>query len=229
MQLASLALVLTSGSLLAACGSGSSQPTAKSLVSEALTNGAAATWVHEVTHASEPGHLFYSHNDIGATSGRQNIVADGSIASVIVLPGIAYIRGNEKAVVHFFGIPTSHPKAIAGKWVSISSSTTGFATVTSAVTLASDFHEYKILGPLTEGSDVTLLGQKVLPISGFVAGPSNKSIPATLYVTTTGTVLPVELSLSGGNLKSTTVWTAWGHTVEIVAPKPSIPISKIPK
>jgi hypothetical protein len=227
IPLVSLALILTSGSALAACGSGSSAPSAQSIVSTAFKNAAAGTWVHEVRIATEPGHRYEAHNVIGTSSGRQAISVDGEIMSVIVVPGAAYIKGNEQALVKYFDIKTKHPNSFAGKWIAIKPTDSGYATVRSPVLLATDFQAGELLGPLTRGSDVMLDGQNVLPITGHVEGQGNSTAPATLYVTTTGTVLPVEFKVVSGSVISRTVWSERGEAVSIVAPKPTIPVSKI--
>jgi hypothetical protein len=167
-------------------------------------------------------------NAIGLTTEEQHVLVSGSIASIIVLPNAAYVKGNKKAVVSFFGITTKHPGTLAGKWIKIASSNSAYATLSAAATLVKHFEEYTVLAPLTEGSDVTIDGQKALPINGHINGPNNTSLKATMYVTTTGVVLPIELLIKEGADVSTTSWSAWGHAVAIVAPKTSIPFAKVP-
>jgi hypothetical protein len=183
--------------------------------------------VHDVQSAIEPGHKFNATNDIGAKSGRQVIAIDGSHSTVIVLHDMAYIKGNEKAIVDYFQIPTKHPAAAAGKWISLAPTDGGYAAVSSAVTIASDFGSVTILGPLREGAVVTLGGHKVLPIIGHVKGSSGSTVPATLYVTTSGTVLPVEFHVSKGSFSETTSWSDWGESIVLVTPAPSTPIARI--
>lgn len=223
-QLAGLSLILVSGASLAACGSGSSGPSAFTLVAKAFANAGAASWVHEVRTATETGHSYMANDYVSTNSGRESIVLDGSIASVIVLPTSAYIRGNAKAVADYFGLTKKDPGKLAGKWISLKSTDNGYASLRTPVTIKSDFQSYSLLGPLTEGSDTTIDGQEVLPINGFVTGPTKAEIPATVYVTTTGTVLPVEFLIATGSIKSKEIWNGWNHAIALAAPSPSIPI-----
>lgn len=221
VQLGSLSLLLA-GASLAACGSGSSGPSAFTLVSKAFKDAAASTWVHEVRHATESGQVLVTDDYVGTTSGSEHIELSGSIASVIVLPAAAYFRGNTKAMTTFFKF--KNPRKLAGKWIAVKSTESGYLSLSDPVTIKSDLGSYSILGPLTEASKTTLSGQSVLPINGFVAGPNKTEIVATLYVTTTGTVLPVEFSVMTSKIKSTTAWSGWGHAIVLTAPATSIPV-----
>jgi hypothetical protein len=220
-----LALILTSGSALAACGSGPSGPSAQSVLTLATKDASAQKWVHEVRVESAPGYSLKGANFIGLTSESQKIVVNGSHAAIIVLPDTAYVKGDKTAITSFFGIKTKHPATLAGKWIAIKSSNAAYATLSAAATLVKHFAEYTVIGPLSEGSDVTIDGQKALPISGHIAGQNKTSIKATMYVTTSGVVLPIELLIKEGTAISTTTWSGWGHAVKILAPATSVPFS----
>jgi hypothetical protein len=225
--LGGLALLLASGSALVACGSGPNGPSAKTILSSAAKDAAAEGWVREQRVSSGPGQSLRGTNAIGLTAEEQHVVVDGSIASIIVLPNAAYVKGNEKALVGVFGITTKKAGPLAGKWIKIESSNDAYATLSSGATLVKHFEEYTVIAPLTEASDVTIDGQKALPISGHLTGPNNSTIQATMYVTTSGVVLPIELLIKQGTAVSTASWSAWGHAVSIVAPKTSIPFARV--
>jgi hypothetical protein len=165
-------------------------------------------------------------NAIGTSAGRQIIDSDGAKSTTIVLDNTAYIRGDLKAIVSYFRFSTRHPKAIADRWISLSSTNAGFANVSASMTLASDFHQIGILGPLTEDPKATLDGLRVVPIKGHVK-TSKGTAAAILYVTATGTILPIEFHVTSGKISQTIVWSEWGRTVTIVAPGTSIPITSI--
>jgi hypothetical protein len=196
-------------------------------VTKAFANAAKASWVHEVRTATEPGHSYRANDYVGTSSGEESIVLDGSVASVIVLPSAAYIRGNTKAVADYFKLTTKDPGRLAGKWISVKSNNSAYTSLRSPVTIKSDFVSYGLLGPLTEGSDTTLDGQEVLPINGFVAGPTKAEIAATLFVTTRGTVLPVEFLVASGSISSKETWNGWNHAIVLAAPSSSIPIKTV--
>jgi hypothetical protein len=208
---------------------GASTLSASSLMSLALKNAVKAGWVHEVEHASAPGHSFSMDNDIGTSAGRQIIDSNGAHAEVIVLHKVAYIYGDKKAVADYFQLSTTDPAKYANKWLSISSTTTGYATISDAVTLTSDFADVTIPGKVTRGPAVMLDGRKVISIHGAVAATSTTAaIKATLYVTTSTPRLPVELHLTTKTETVTTSWTRWGHTVKLKAPPKVTPLTQQP-
>jgi len=166
-------------------------------------------------------------NEIGATTGRQQIDYNGARSTTEVVGGEVYFRGDQEAIVSYFEIPTKDPQAIANRWISITVGEPGFSTVSAAVTLSSDFSQVKPLGPFHKGRQSKLFGLEVVPISAHLHGPAGVSVPITLYVTTSGTVLPVEYSVSYKGESSITKWISWGQRFTIVAPASSIPITDI--
>jgi hypothetical protein len=208
---------------LSACGS-SSGPTAKSIMQKALKNAENAVWVHEAGLETSGSRTLKSDNHIGTSSGSSSVDDAGAIANILLVGGVAYIEGNELAITHYFGIPSKHPKQIAGKWISIQSNDEGYTQVSGSVTLKDDFSQYTLGGKVTKGKDVELDGQKAMPLYGTVGGKS--AIPATLYVTTTGTILPIEISVKDGATTSVIQWDSWGVAVQLTKPATSIPLSK---
>jgi hypothetical protein len=195
------------------------------LVSQALANAKHGGWVHEVARASEKGHSFLATNDIGATEGRQDIRSDSARAKVILINGVAYIEANAAGVTNYFDFTTADPAQLAGRWFTLTKSSTGYATVTDAVTLTSDFDQLGIVGPYTAGKQTVVGHQKVIPVHGFVPGASKgPSAPITLYVTATGTTLPVKFSASTKSVTDTVVWSGWGKSVHLVPPGNSKPL-----
>jgi hypothetical protein len=207
-------------------GAGATTISPSTLMSLALANAVKAGWVHEVEHASAPGHFFSMDNDIATTEGRQIIDTNGAHAEVIVFKNEAYIYGDKKAIADYFQLSKTDPAKYANKWLSISSTSSGYATVSEAVTLKSDFTDVVIPGVVTEGSPVTLNGQKVIPIHGGAPKTSTTpAIKATLYVTASAPVRPVELHLTSTTETVTATWSKWGQAVDLKAPAKSLPIT----
>ena len=166
-------------------------------------------------------------NEIGATEGRQVVTSNGGHAQVIVIDGNAYIYGDVKAVRNYFGLSSTDPQQYADKWLELTPSNPGFTTVSAAVTLASDFGHVALPGHLTEGRVVTIDGHKVQPISAHIPATSQSPAgTATLYVTTTGRILPFEYLAVAKGVKTTTRWSDWGHTVSLAVPSPSTPLGQ---
>jgi hypothetical protein len=194
------------------------------LVTQAMANAKTAGWVHEEIRASGLGHSFSAHNDIGTSEGRQEIDSDGSVAAVVDIRGAAYIRANAQGVAKFFQLPTADPNLYADKWIAVTPADADYGAVIDALTLQSDFSHIQILGPYSEGAAMELGGHKVVPVRGFVSGgPGHPKVHATLYVTTKGKVLPVQLTESATSVKETEKWSNWGHAVSLVAPVGAVP------
>jgi hypothetical protein len=184
--------------------------------------------MHAEATGTSPAHTLAMDNEVGTAEGRQIIDVDGAHATVIVIGTKAFIEGNAQAMANYFQVSKTDPQRFAGRWLSISESDPGYATVSAAVTLKSDFSGVSLKGPLKKGTVIVIGGQEALPISGYIAGPSaGEKLPATLYVTTTGKVLPIELRASGSHVSKDTSWSDWGHVVSFVAPAGAVSISSL--
>ena len=196
------------------------------LMSLAVHDAVKGGWVHEVERATAPGRSLSMNNEIGSTEGRQIIVSSGAHAEVILLGKTAYIYGDNKAVKDYFQLSTTNPAKYANKWLSLTASSSEFAAVTSAVTLQSDFQSVTIPGVLKEGKPVELNGQLAVPISGTIAKTaSNPAIKATLYVSKSLPVLPLEFQLSAATETYIVTWSQWGHAVVLAVPKNARPLA----
>lgn len=201
-------------------GAAASVPSASQLLTASITDATKAGWVHEVIHNVEPGHSTRMVNDIGSTSGRQVIDPNGGHATVVVIGEAAYIQGDRDALQNYFGLPSSVASRSSGKWLSIPSGSSAYYTVSSAVTLSSDFDQARLIGSLRLGTPRTVDGQMVEPIMGLLAyAPNNERIPATLYVTTGQLPVPVEFTASKDGISLKERWTKWGSTVSLSPPK----------
>jgi hypothetical protein len=226
--LGALTFCLTASPLLLSSGAdaGASPLSASALMALALKDAVAQGSVHEVELATAPGHSFSMVDDIAAASGRQIINSDGAHAEVLVVKDVAYIYGDKKAVADYFQISTTDPGKYANRWLSIQSTNSAYATVTNAVTIKSDFTDVTIPGTVTRGASTVLNGQQVVPIKGSApATATSAKINATLFVTTSSPVLPVELRLISKSETVTATWTKWGHRVTLSAPATSTPLA----
>lgn len=227
--LGTLTFCITAAPLFLATGSeaGASQLSASALMALALKDAVNAGSVHEVELATAVGHTFSMVDDVAAASGRQVITSDGAHAQVIVIKDVAYIYGDKKAVADYFQISTTDPAKYANRWFSIPSSNSAYATVSNAVTITSNFTDVTIPGAVTRSADTVLNGQKVVPIKGSAPATSTSAkINATLFVTTSSPVRPVELRLVSKTETVTATWSKWGETVALSAPAKSSPLTK---
>jgi hypothetical protein len=156
------------------------------------------------------------------------IDSDGAKSTTILVDHTVYFRGDLKTIVAYKFSP-KHPTAIVGRWISIGATSKYYAGASASLTLASDFLKVNLLGPLTEGSDVAIDGIQAVPIYGQVKSSNGtQTAKATIYVTASGTTLPVEFHATTGAVDETINWSQWGRRVTIDAPHSAIPIAKLP-
>lgn len=165
--------------------------------------------------------------DSGPSRGEQDIQFGGIAAKVIVLNGNAYIQGNSQAITSFFGFPAADGPTLAGRWISLSPTDSGYGTVTAGVSLTSVLQETGLTGTLTETARTTRDGQAVIGITGTASSPDSGGGPATLYVTTTTHPLPVEFDMTSSQGTEEAVFTHWGGQVSLSAPSGAIPVASI--
>jgi hypothetical protein len=221
-------IVMLGCSLLACSGASNTAISASSLKALALEDAKKAGWVHEVVHSSTPGHRLSMENSIGSASGQQIIDVDGAHATVVVLKGKAFLRGNTKALTDYFQLFTTHPQMYAGKWISVPRNDSGYLNITSAVTLKSDFGELAFDGPFREGDIAMIDGLPAVPILGHEPHSSGSPpVSATLDVTATGEALPIEFLATNGRDTLTTTWSDWGRPADLPSPTHPIAISTI--
>jgi hypothetical protein len=110
--------------------------------------------------------------------------------------------------------------------MSETASSSEFAAVSDAVTLRSDFQSVTIPGVLKTGASIKINGELAIPISGTIpATTSTSAIRATLYVSKSSSVLPLESHLTSTTESFTANWTKWGHAVILAASKNARPLA----
>lgn len=216
---------------LSACGSSgaasSAGPSAQALLTSALRNAVASRGVHESVHEDGSGVSVTMTNDIGSTSGRQAIDANGGHSVVIVAGGRAYFRGDATALAGYYQFPAAAADTFAGKWIAMRPGDPGYGDVSGAVTLASDFGQFSLNAPLTKRPVTLPDGQRAIAIVGTEAGPTGATVPATLYVTATGVTLPIELRAGNQQISQTVIWADWGRPVSLAAPSGAVAFSTL--
>lgn len=214
---------------MTACGSSEATTTsaasAGSLLAAALHNAVASGGVHESAQAHGNGITVTMVNDIGSTSGRQVIDAGGGHSVVIVAAERAYFRGDAAALAGYYQFPVTVAREYAGKWMSLGPSDTGYTQVSGAVTLASDFNQIAIGGPLAARPVTMPDGRRAIVIAGTATGPTGTRAPATLVVTATGTTLPIAWREGNSQAAQALTWSRWGQRVAFSAPAGATPIS----
>jgi len=238
-SLVGAAMLLAAGGALLGCDLASvaratSTPAAAQALHTALADATARGSVHQNVVESSAGKTLTLSDDVATTEGRQEItISGGARASVLVVGGVAYLSGNQTALVSYFGFPASVAREVGDRWISIPSSGSGYSTVAAAATLPSALTEITPVGPLTETAPTRLDGESVVGIRG--RAPSLYGQPGTLttYVTRSSRPLPVEVSVTlnaSGHTPAghtTSSLSDWGEHLALRPPANQIPASEL--
>jgi hypothetical protein len=223
---------------LAGCGSQPSAPAGLAgdpppfIQAEALAAAEAAGSVHvDLTSSSASGSTVY-RTDVSSSAGRQVItITGGGTATVLDVAGVGYVSGNPAALVGFFGFPAAVSARLTGRWVSFRSGQPYYQQVVDAVTLGSALAAVRLSGRLTRRGRGRVNGQPVVGVRGTAPSVPGVSAgtKATLYVATTGPLLPVSYLEVSGSTRLSAVFSRWGETVRVAAPRDAIPITSVAK
>jgi hypothetical protein len=199
---------------------------------EALAAAEVAGSVHvDMTSSSGSGSTVYS-SDVSSSAGRQVItITGGGDATVLDVAGVAYVSGNPPALVGFFGFPAAVSARLTGRWVSFRSGQLYYQQIIDAMTLGSAMDVVTLSGRLTSKGVRRMGGQPVVAVLG--TAPGVPGVPAgtkaTLYVATTGRMLPVSYAEASGSIHLSAVFSRWGEKVSVAAPRDAIPITSVIK
>jgi hypothetical protein len=222
------------GALLLPGPSGASTPSATTLYKDALAT--TKSWsVHYAAAGTDMGVTILESGDAGPASGTQEVlVGKGSLvdsASLVLIGGITYMKGNARALVDLTGLSATQAQANAGKWVQFATDNKAFAQVVVGVRSHDVADELALKGPYSLGTERQLDGVEVIPIRGTQHFQGLKPISAILYVRAKGKHVPVEedtvTSTGKNNGVEHTIYSKWGETVRPVAPSASISIGPV--
>jgi hypothetical protein len=163
--------------------------------------------------------------DSGRRSGRQIVTLSNGSISAVVVGGKAYVEGNANGLADYLDFPTKVAADLASLWISYRRSDPGYAAISSGVTLGEALRQLRPQGTLTKLGPSVVDGQPVIGVRGDQASGS-----VTLYVSTTGSPLPVEAAeqaTSAQTTFATVVLSNWHEELVLRAPLRSVPISSI--
>ncbi len=223
-----LALAALSSSDLA---DGASAPSATTTLNLALRDAAQHSSFRATDSSVLLGHGYASTADVGVDEGQQRIsIAPGGQARVVVVGGVAYISGNQAGLMRYFGFPAAAARKAGSRWVSIPSSSPGYAPASQNVLRGSVLTALTPSGRLAETAPTRIDGTAVIGIAG--TGPALRSGGAasslTLFVSSAGAPLPVRAVLSDkqGDHESITLGS-WNERVALKAPHGAIAIATL--
>lgn len=180
------------------------------------------------------GQRFDSVYDVDRSKGKQTISGASGTATILVLPGVGYQRGDATFLQSSEGFPPAAAAALAGRWISFRPGQPGYRQVVAGDTLGSALTDATPTGQLSLLAPTTINGQQVVGVSGSVSADqvaSGATGTAVLYVSETSPHLPVEsvehLVQNNQPATSTMTFSRWGQTVTVVAPSQSTPITSL--
>ncbi len=214
---------------------GASSPSAATLYREALAT--TTSWsVHYASAGTNSGATILISGDAGPASGTQVVlVGKGAVtdsATLIVIGGITYVKGNARALVDLTGLSPAQAQANAGKWVQFATDNAAFAQVVVGVRSHDVAQELALKGPYSLGTPRMLDGVMVDAIRGTQHFQGVKQAKrAILYVRAKGSHVPVEEDTVNAKGQPTglehTVYSKWGETVRPVPPTASVSIGPV--
>jgi hypothetical protein len=179
------------------------------------------------------GSSAVSSYDITATVGEQIVSGGQANATLLVLPGAAYLKADAPFLQNSLGLEPGAAARYAGQWISFKPGDPGYRQVVSGDTLPSALGEATPTGTLTLTPTGTVDGQQVVGVRGGLPADSASGARGsmTLYVSTAAPYLPVELvtqgSLAGQNASATVTFSRWRQPVSVTAPASATPFSSL--
>jgi hypothetical protein len=160
----------------------------------------------------------------GHSSGSQLITwSEGKNAAYLAIElvsDVGYMTGTAGGL-YAEGFTQTAAVSEAGKWISLTSSSSAYASTVSGLTIATTMQQMQMAGPVTSVAAVTIAGHTYPGYKGmtkpFQGGPA---LTETLYISTTATPLPVKAIQD----TSTVVFGDWGEAIKVSVPKGAVPI-----
>jgi hypothetical protein len=243
--LAAVTACTSSGSSTGAKGTRPAQPSAatsatetgqpaSAMLASALSALRAGPSVHLHGVTKSSSHVVVLSQDSGADAGRQVFTIDRTEhATVLVVGGVGYIKGDAAALTGFFGFPAVLATRLVGRWISFhpgdSAGRTNYQAVTSGVTLASVADELRLTGPLTLTAPTVAAGRPVVGVHGDApvghGNPPGSTVK--LYVASRGHPLPVTFQVMAAVGQATYTFSRWGETLHLTAPPNPVPAASL--
>ncbi len=197
-----------------------------SLFLNAIQDAKGSRWVHEVIRVKTRHNSFTSVDDIGETQGRQ-LIESGQVRIQLILTGKGlFVRANPEGLTSYLNMPKNQLNKFAERWIVLSPANPYYSTLSAAMTLRTDFDQQLFTGPLRQGPEILLHGQRVVSLMGRLA-PQSHSARGTIYVLAeTNRPLPIELNESTPAVSYAESWSRWGQRpLAVRAPAGALPLN----
>jgi hypothetical protein len=218
-----ITLVLAAASVPASAA----PPDATTLYRQAIA--ATHGWsVHYESLVTVSNTTIMESGDAGPASGTQTVAVGKSKgaftddATIIVIGGITYLKGNAAALSDLAGMAPGQAQEAAGQWVDFATDDATLASVSAGVVSTDVAKELTLTGPVALGHARTLDGLRVDALQG-TQSLGGKHVHVVLYVRAAGTHVPVEEDAVGASGKPDgvlhVVYSKWGEVVRPLAPQ----------
>ncbi len=217
LPIALAALAGCGGSSSSGNGVASKSPT--DIVSAAKTAADGASSVHVTGSIVNAGSTIALDMELlKGTGGHGKLSQNGLSFELVEVGDSVYIKGSPAFYQHFAGGAAA--QLLQGKWLKAPANTGNFATLGSLTdlrklldsTLASH-------GTLAKGATTKVEGQEAIGVKDLSRG-------GTLYVATSGTSYPLQIT-KGGSGGGTVTFNHWNAPVTVTAPTNAVDLSKL--
>lgn len=205
----------------------------KQLRAAMLVAASAHHSVHYVSMTTAAGHSIKIVSDVGPGRGIQRITVtkgtESGPATVLLVPGSAYIKGNAFTLQNFFPFTQAQATRYAGQWISIPPSSGAYASVATDATYPS------FVGDMVPGKHLAVVrariaGRRAVGLRGTVR-QGNLTIVETVYAPASGKPLPFEEKAVAKGVPGTSLVriSRWNEPVHVTAPPNAVPIATVVK
>ncbi len=143
------------------------------------------------------------------------------------LKGKLFLKATSYTLTVFYGFKKQGAAKYGNKWIFIPKSDVTYINLTSSLTLSGQIQQIKIPGNLTYLKNPRLNGKKVMGILGHPTSVGGIKETETLYVSPTGSHLPLKATLTQGKTGAASLtFLKWNIAFKVSVPKKSTPIAK---
>ncbi len=213
-------------SALGGCGGSSGNGVASKSPTEILAAAKAAADSASAVHVSGSSvtggtPIVLDLSLVAGKGGRGRLSENGLSFELIEIDGTIYINGSPAFYSHFAGPAAA--QLLHGKWLKASTSNTSFAGLSSLTDLRKllDAALSSSHGSLTKVGTSTVNGQSAV-------GVKDTTQNGILYVATTGSAYPLEIT-KGGASGGTITFSEWNKPVTLTAPTNAVDIEQLQK
>jgi hypothetical protein len=210
----------SSGGSGGAPSNGVTSKSAEQIFNTAITAAKAAKSVH-VSGALKSGSQSVGLDlSIVQGTGASGTISEGAVSFKLISIGGSYYIQPSAGFLQKFVHSAAAASLFKGKWLKASSSNSSFGSfgqLTSIKTLIGSLPHAD--GTLSKGSTSTLAGQPVIAVDSSKGG--------TMYVATTGTAYPLQVSKNSGGQSGKITFSDYNKPFTITAPANSINIDQL--